>query len=134
VQEGREPRSGHTDSIRLDLITESGVATVEGAVLLAKPRLLQVDGIQCEAALAGSLIFMKNQDVPGVIGHVGTVLGRNRINIANFSLGRRDAATDPGQPLDAVALVSTDGLVPETVLVQLRDHPAVKFARAVEFE
>jgi D-3-phosphoglycerate dehydrogenase len=134
VQEGREPRSGHTDSIRLDLITDSGVTTVEGAVLLAKPRLLQVDGIQCEMALAGSLIFMKNQDVPGVIGHVGTVLGRNQINIANFSLGRRDAPTAPGQPLDAVALVSTDGLVPESVLAQLRDHPGVKFARAVEFE
>src|ERR1035438_4708147 len=38
------------------------------------------------------------------------------------------------QPLDAVALVSTDGLVPESVLAQLRDHTGVKFARAVEFE
>jgi len=134
VQEGREPRSGHTDSIRLDLITDSGVTTVEGAVLLGKPRLMQVDGIQCEMALAGSLIYMNNLDVPGVIGHVGTVLGRNQINIANFSLGRRDKPTVPGQPLDAVALVSTDGLVPESVLAQLRDHSGVKFARAVEFE
>ena len=50
---------------------------------------------------------MKNQDVPGVIGHVGTVLGRNLINIANFSLGRRDT-TAPGQPTEAVAVVSTD--------------------------
>ena len=53
-----------------------GVTTVEGAVVLDKPRLIQVDGIYCEAALAGHLIFMKNQDVPGVIGHVGTVLGK----------------------------------------------------------
>ena len=64
------------------------------APLLSK--LTQVDGIYCEAALAGFLIFMKNRDVPGVIGHVGTVLGRNRINIANFSLGRRDTAIIPG--------------------------------------
>jgi len=134
VQEGREPRSGHTDSIRLDLITDDGVTAVEGAVVLAKPRLMQVDGIQCEMALAGSLIYMKNQDVPGVIGHVGTVLGRNQINIANFSLGRRDAPAGTGQPLEAVALVSIDGRPPESVLVQLRDNPAVKFARAVEFE
>ena len=54
-----------------------------------------MDGIYCEAALAGHLIFMKNHDVPGVIGHVGTVLGRNDINIANFSLGRRDAPAAP---------------------------------------
>ena len=53
-------------------------------------RLLQVDGISCEAALKGYLIVMKNQDVPGVTGHAGTVLGKNSINIANFSLGRRE--------------------------------------------
>ena len=109
--------------------TDSGVTTVEGVVLLGKPRLIQVDGIYCELALSGFLIFMKNQDVPGVIGHVGTVLGRNKINIANFSLGRRDAPAAPGEPLEAVALVSTDELVRESVLAQLRDNPAVKFAR-----
>jgi D-3-phosphoglycerate dehydrogenase len=133
VQENRENRSGPTDSIRVDLITEDGTTSVEGVVLLDKPRLTQVDGIYCEAALSGFLIFMKNQDVPGVIGHVGTVLGKNRINIANFSLGRRDAPTAPGQPLEAVAVVSTDELVPEAVLAQLRENPAVRFARSVEF-
>ncbi len=133
VSETHEKRSVHTDSIRLEVETDSGVTTVEGVVLFEKPRLIQVDGIYCEAALSGFLIFMKNQDVPGVIGHVGTVLGRNRINIANFSLGRRDAPAAPGEPLEAVALVSTDELVPEPVLAQLRENPAVKFARSVEF-
>ena len=97
-------------------------------MLLGKPRLTQVDGIYCEAELSGYLIFMKNQDVPGVIGHVGTVLGKNKINIANFSLGRREGTSE------AVALVSTDGLVPESVLAQLKENPAVKFARSVEFK
>jgi D-3-phosphoglycerate dehydrogenase len=132
VAEGREPRSVHTDSIRLELETDTGVTAVEGAVFFGKPRLTQVDGIFCEVALTGFLIFMKNQDVPGVIGHVGTVLGRNRINIANFSLGRREAPTVPGEPLEAVAVVSTDELVPEEVLRQLREHPAVRFARSVD--
>jgi D-3-phosphoglycerate dehydrogenase len=127
VVERHDKRSVHTDSIRIDVETDSGVTTVEGAVVLGKPRLLQVDGIYCEAALSGFLIVMKNQDVPGVIGHVGTVLGKNDINIANFSLGRREGTSE------AVALVSTDELVPEGVLVQLRDNPAVKFARSVEF-
>jgi D-3-phosphoglycerate dehydrogenase len=127
VVERHDKRSVHTDTIRIDVETDLGVTSVEGAVVLDKPRLLQVDGIYCEAALCGFLIVMKNQDVPGVIGHVGTVLGKNSINIANFSLGRRE-----GTP-EAVALVSTDGLVPESVLVQLKEHPAVKFARSVEF-
>ena len=132
VTEIREEGTGRTDAIRLDLETDTGTTTVEGTVLLDKPRLTQVDGIYCEAALAGSLIFMKNHDVPGVIGHVGTVLGKNSINIANFFLGRRDAPTAPGEPQEAVAVVSTDELVPESVLNQLRANPAVKLARAVE--
>jgi len=133
IAEAHEKRWVHVDTVRLELQTDSGLTTVEGAVFLGKPRLTQVDGIYCEAALAGPLIFMKNQDVPGVIGHVGTVLGRNSINIANFSLGRRDAPLAPGEPLEALALVSTDDLVPESVLAQLRQNPAVKFARSVQF-
>ena len=130
VVERHDRRSVHTDSIRLEVETDTGVTIVEGAVLLERPRLLQVDGIYCEAALSGSLIYMKNLDVPGVIGHVGTVLGKNNINIANFSLGRREGGSGVAE---AVALVSTDGLVPESVLAQLRENPAVKLARSVEF-
>jgi len=133
VAERHESRSGPTDSILLELETDCGVTAVEGAVLLGNPRLIQVDGIYCEAPLAGHLIFMKNHDVPGVIGHVGMVLGRNNINIANFSLGRGDVPSAPGQPLEAVAVVSTDGVVPESVLQQLLENPAVKLARSVEF-
>jgi D-3-phosphoglycerate dehydrogenase len=102
-------------------------------VLLGKPRLTQVDGIYCEAELDGNLIFMKNQDVPGVIGHVGTVLGRNKINIANFSLGRREATSQAGEPLEAVALVTVDEPVNEDVLAELCQNPAVKLAKPVQF-
>jgi D-3-phosphoglycerate dehydrogenase / 2-oxoglutarate reductase len=133
IAEQHDKRSGHTDSIRVEVETEDGVTGVEGVVLLDKPRLMLVDGIPCEAPLSGYLIYMKNRDVPGVIGHVGTVLGKNSINIANFSLGRRDAPLAPGEPLEAVAIVSTDELVPESVLAQLRENPAVKIARAVQF-
>lgn len=132
VAERHEQRTGHVDSVRLELETDAGLTTVQGAVVLGKARLIQVDGIYCEAPLAGHLIFMKNHDVPGVIGHVGTVLGQHQINIANFSLGRRDFPLKPNEPLEAVALVETDGPVPETVLTQLKQNPAVKLARAVE--
>lgn len=132
VEERHEARSGHTDSIVLELETDRGVRTVEGVVLFGRARLIQVDGIRCEAALYGNLLVMMNQDVPGVIGHVGTVLGRNRINIANFSLGRRDEPPAPGEPLEAIAVVSTDGLVQDNVLAQLKENPAVKLARSVE--
>jgi D-3-phosphoglycerate dehydrogenase len=133
VAEAHEKQSVNVDTVRIELETDGGITTVEGSVFLEKPRLTRVDGIYCELALSGPLVFMKNQDVPGVIGHVGTVLGRNAINIANFSLGRRDAPLAPGEPLEALALVATDELVSEPVLEQLRHNPAVKFARSVEF-
>ncbi len=131
VAERHEKRSGHVDSVRLELETEAGLTTVEGAVVLGRPRLIQVDGIYCEAPLGGHLIFMKNLDVPGVIGHVGTVLGRNQINIANFSLGRREGPRPDG-PLEALAVVETDEPASESVLAQLRSNPAVKVAKTVE--
>jgi D-3-phosphoglycerate dehydrogenase len=87
---------------------------------------MHVDGIYCEAPLSGQLVFLKNMDVPGVIGHVGSVLGSNRINIANFSLGRRDSG-----PPEAVAVIATDTLVPQQVLDQLMANPAIKLARSV---
>ena len=134
VGEHHDRRSRHTDSVRLEVETNAGITVVEGAVLLDKPRLLVVDGIYCEAALGGHMVFMKNHDVPGVIGYVGTVLGRNQINIANFSLGRQDEPAGTGEPLQAVAVVSTDSCVPENVLAQLRQNPAVKLAKSVEFD
>ncbi len=131
VAEQHEKRASPADFLRLELVTDAGATTVVGAVILGKPRLIQIDGIQCEATLRGNLTFMKNKDVPGVIGHVGTVLGRNGINIANFSLGRQDAPSSAGETLLAVAVVETDGPVSPEALEQLRAIPAVLLARTV---
>ena len=76
---------------------------------------------------------MRNQDVPGVIGKVGTILGKHGINIANFSLGRRSEA-QAGAPLEAIAVVQVDGEVPEAVVSELRGIPAVQQAKAIRLE
>ena len=54
----------------------------------SSPRLLSCDGIDIEAPLHGTLLFIRNLDVPGVIGRIGTILGEHKMNIANFALGR----------------------------------------------
>jgi len=131
--EHHEPRSGRSDSVSLELETDTGVTTVEGVVVFDRPRLTQVDGINCEVSLAGHLLFFKNEDVPGVIGWIGSVLGQNRINIANFSLGRQETAPKPSEVRQALAIVETDAVVPEAVLRQLLENRAVRTARVVEF-
>jgi D-3-phosphoglycerate dehydrogenase / 2-oxoglutarate reductase len=105
---------------------------VKGAVLHEKePRLLHIDGIDVEAPLERNLIYLRNRDVPGVIGRVGTILGENSINIANFSLGRLSAENKPDEPREAIAVVHVDGVVSDEVLAKLRKIPAVQTAKAV---
>src|ERR1700745_1336707 len=90
---------------------------VKGAVLHGNtPRLLHVDGIDVEAPLERNLIYMRNRDVPGGIGRVGTILGEHRINIADFSLGRRLPNGKSDSPREAIAVVHVDGRVPDVVL------------------
>jgi len=120
------------DSIRLELVTDTGTFAAEGAVVLGRPRLLQVEGIACEATLGGNLLYSRNEDVPGVIGYVGNVLGENAINIANFALGRQDKAP-AGQPLTAISIIETDQPVADEVINQLFKNKAIKFVRRVLF-
>jgi D-3-phosphoglycerate dehydrogenase len=106
---------------------------VKGAVLRrSAPRLLQVDGIDVEAPLERNLIYVRNRDVPGVIGKLGTILGDHKINIADFSLGRRAGNGETGKSREAIAVVHVDGRVPENVLRELCKVEAVEVAKAVE--
>ena len=106
---------------------------VKGAVLRkSAPRLLQIDGIDIEAPLERNLIYVRNRDVPGVIGKMGTILGDHKINIADFSLGRRAGNGENGKPREAIAVVHVDGRVPDDVLRELCRVPAVEVAKAVE--
>ena len=101
---------------------------VEGTVLHdSSPRILSFDGIELEAPLEGTLLLLRNRDVPGVIGQVGTVLGSRGVNIATFALGRREAR----QGADAVALVRLDGEVPDSILQPVRGIASITDARLI---
>ena len=135
IHEAHKPKSssGGAGSVLSILLKTNGEEhLVKGAVLHGSaPRLLSVDGIDIEAPLERNLIFMRNQDVPGVIGKVGTILGKHKINIADFSLGRRLISSKPGAAREAIAVVHVDSQVPDLVLAALRKIPAVNEARAI---
>jgi D-3-phosphoglycerate dehydrogenase / 2-oxoglutarate reductase len=121
--------AGSVLSIFLKSSTEEHM--VKGAVLRGTaPRLLHIDEIDVEAPLERDLIYLRNRDVPGVIGKVGTILGEAEINIADFSLGRR-AAEAASEAREAIAVVHVDGRVPDDVLKKLEEIPAVTQAKAV---
>ena len=114
IQEDRkEFASGGAGSVlKLVLHSAEGDARASATVLHGNsPRLLSLDGIDIEAPLTGTLIVLRNHDVPGVVGRIGTVLGEHGINIANFALGRstRSQRVPQGQ---AMAVLQVDARTP----------------------
>jgi D-3-phosphoglycerate dehydrogenase / 2-oxoglutarate reductase len=94
------------------------------------PRVLAIDGISLEAQLAGTILFLRNVDEPGVIGHVGNTLGKLGVNIATFALGRREAA----RGAEAVSLVRLDGEVSDSILEPIRGIKAITSAKLLRLD
>ena len=118
-----------TSLISVKLRTSGGERWAEGAVFTpAEPRLVLLDGVAIEAALEGALIVIENSDQPGVIGEVGTILGRHSVNIATFALGRRT-----GGALGVVNIEAggSDGGLDDEVLGELQQVAAIQRARLV---
>jgi D-3-phosphoglycerate dehydrogenase len=117
-EENNEARpSGAGSALKLTLHsgqrTDQRSMTASGTVLHGKfPRLLNCDGIDIEAPLDGTLLFIRNQDVPGVIGRIGTILGEHAVNIANFALGRAEK-NDGNGDRQALAVVHVDAHTPQ---------------------
>src|SRR5207237_4094144 len=117
---------GAANVITITLQSGGQAVVAKGTVLHgASTRLLALDDIDIEAPLGRNLLFIRNRDVPGVVGRVGTVLGEHGINIANFSLGRSEARSGAAKR-DAIAVVQVDERVPEKVLEALRQIEAVR--------
>ena len=120
-------RAAYANSLGVALQTAGESASVLGMIgLNGSLRILGVNNIDIEAPLKGFLLLIRNQDVPGVIGRVGTLLGQHKINIANFALGRVQDSKE------ALGLVNVDQKVSAEVLGELRAIPAVRQARIIE--
>jgi D-3-phosphoglycerate dehydrogenase len=127
VEVSSRRRAAFSNSLGVALSTEGETTSVLGMVgLRGTLRILGLNDIDIEAPLRGVILFIRNQDVPGVIGRVGSILGDRKINIANFALGRN------AQTQQAVGLVNVDNHVPDEVLNEIRAIPAVRTARVVE--
>jgi D-3-phosphoglycerate dehydrogenase / 2-oxoglutarate reductase len=95
-EDKREFTTGGAGSVLKIVLHSSEGDTSASATVLhgTSPRLLTYDGIDIEAPLHGTLVAIRNHDVPGVVGRIGTILGEHSVNIANFALGR---AADPAR-------------------------------------
>ena len=113
--------------IRITVTTEKRTRSVSGTLFGNKPRIVEVNDIKLEASLSPFMLYVNNDDKPGFIGSLGTVLGKGKINIANFHLGRNEGSSD------AVALVEVDHEVPADVLAEISKIAGVKQLKALKF-
>jgi D-3-phosphoglycerate dehydrogenase len=130
-EDKKEFTTGGAGSVlKLVLHSSDGETSASATVLHGtSPRLLTYDGIDIEAPLNGTLVSIRNHDVPGVVGRIGTILGEHSINIANFALGRANSGKAHSQRVpqgQALAVVQID--VPATTSA----NPAIEALRKVE--
>jgi D-3-phosphoglycerate dehydrogenase len=129
VDEVRQSQRGAYETyVRLTVRTERQERSVAGTVFSdGRPRIIQIKGINLEAAFAPSLLYITNKDKPGFIGRLGTLLGNGGVNIANFNLGR----AAPGG--EAISLIEVDGKIEDPVLDDVRALEGVVQAKRLAF-
>ena len=113
--------------VRITVVTEKRTRTVAGTLFADKPRIVEVNGVKLEAGLGKHTLYVNNDDKPGFIGALGSVLGKAKINIAYFHLGRNEAGGD------AVSLVEVDQPVSADVLAEIAALPSVKQVKLLQF-
>jgi len=129
VRSIRHEREGvyHT-LLRVTVATSAGPRSVAGTLFgEAAPRLVEIFGISIEADLAGHMLYIVNEDAPGFIGRIGTLLGGADINIGTFHLGRREAGGE------AILLLSLDSPLSKELVQQASQLPGVRTVMPLAF-
>jgi D-3-phosphoglycerate dehydrogenase len=129
VEEMRRAQSGAYETyIRLTVVTDRQERSVAGTVFSdGRPRLIQVKGINMEAELHPHMLYITNDDKPGIIGAIGTTLGEAGVNIATFNLGR----DKPGG--DAISLLEIDEPLGPEMLKKVSALPNIHQVKPLRF-
>ncbi len=129
VTESRSATSKeHRSLIALTVETESRTRTVSGTLFTGRePRIVNIEGVPVEAALAANMLFIRNEDKPGLIGGLGMILANAGQNIADFRLGRAEGGDS------AVCLVTLDAPINDDLFAEVSKLPQVKTAKRLTF-
>ena len=125
-----QEKSGTFDGyVKVTVVTEKRERSVAGTVFSdGKPRFIQIKGINIDAEIGAHMLYTTNEDVPGIIGLLGNTMGKNGVNIANFTLGRSDVGGE------AIALLYVDNPIPADVLKTLDGTGMFQQVKPLEFD
>ncbi|MFW2588603.1 phosphoglycerate dehydrogenase [Sagittula sp. SSi028] len=115
--------------VKVTVVTEERERSVAGTVFSdGKPRFIQIKGINIDAEVGQHMVYTTNEDVPGIIGTLGTTLGNNGVNIANFTLGRAAAKGE------AIALLYIDDALPQKAIDDLKATGLFRQVKPLSFD
>ncbi|MCX7704950.1 MAG: phosphoglycerate dehydrogenase [bacterium] len=99
--------------------------SVSGTVVAAEPRIVEIDGYHVEAVPEGALIVCRNDDVPGIVGHIGTILGKKNVNIAAMTMGRK---VKGGQ---AITVLNLDQEIDKQTINEIGKFPGIRSVQLI---
>ena len=123
------PHPAFAEFVELRTASRDREVRVSGALLGGgHPRIVRIGEYHVDVVPKGTLVILRNRDVPGVIGRVGTLLGNAGINIGEYHQARLEAGGE------AIAAISVDGRLDSDVVARLRALPEVIDARQAQLE
>ena len=115
--------------VKVTVVTDERERSIAGTVFSdGKPRFIQIKGINIDAEIGAHMLYTTNEDVPGIIGLLGNTMGKNGVNIANFTLGRSDVGGE------AIALLYVDDTISPEVLNTLESTGMFKQVKPLAFD
>lgn len=114
-----------TDLVDLQAVGHGETVSVAGTFIGASPRIVRINGRHVEARSVGVLLLLENNDVPGIVGQIGTVLGAHAVNIANMSLSRDHRGGE------VLTVLNLDSVPDETILESILTNPNIRSAKVV---
>ena len=126
----RQEQSGAFEGyIKVTVVTTERERSIAGTVFSdGKPRFIQIKGINIDAEVGEHMLYTTNEDVPGIIGKLGTLLGDHKVNLANFTLGRS------AQGGEAIAISYLDEALDDGVVKALKDTGLFRQVKPLEFD
>lgn len=109
-------------------ITLGDDLNISGSVIGDITRLTGINGYILDIPLIGNLLIIKNFDIPGVIGHIGTILGEYGINIGSMEVGRKSAG---GQ---AVTVIGVDQEISQEIIEKLKSLKTIEDVNSVRVD
>jgi D-3-phosphoglycerate dehydrogenase len=114
--------------IDVEVVQGKETNRITGTLFSNEPRIVRINEFMIDVEPKGWVLFVKNEDLPGVVGTVGTILGKNEINIAEMSLGR----VGKGKKAFAMTAINIDDAIPEKVVAQIKKAKAVLDVKVVK--